>query len=320
MKTIESLPGAEPRRTRRRTGLRAAAFVLLFALLLQAACTREPGGGAVSPAPPSSGQTPRRVVAFTCSAVDVINVLGLLDRVIAVEEDCPAPGTEHAIKIRNDDHPGQVHIVQVESIMALHPDLVIVKDDLKEAFEGRGMRMLWSPAVMTMDTLPAFVREIAKTLGVPERGEAALEKMRTIEAELRARTASLRKVRVYYENNGVGRTAGRGTITDSMITLAGGANIAGDDTRPNVRLNPEAVLAADPEVIILGTWAPPTEEVVARPGWDRMSAVRNGRVHRIPEERRYGTFGSPRCVEVCRDMYLPWIHPELSAAPAKEAR
>lgn len=299
--------------------LAAAAAVLGSA----AACSRDDGAkpasasapSASAPAPPSDG-TPRRVVAFTCAAVDILRVLGLLDRVVAVEEDCPAPGTEHAVRIRNDDHPGQVHIVQVEAILAMNPDLVIAKSDLKEAFEGRGMRMLWSPAVLTMETLPGFVREISAALGVPERGEAALDRMRRIEAEIRARTAGLPLVRVYYENNGVGRTSGRGTIVDAMITLAGGRNIAGDDARPNVSLNPESILAADPEVIILGTFAPPTEEVLARPGWDRIAAVRDKRVHRIPEERRYGTFGSPRCVEACRDLWFPWIHPEAAATVA----
>jgi ABC-type Fe3+-hydroxamate transport system substrate-binding protein len=311
---------------------RGSALVLLVASALApalAAC-----GDEVSVARPSSSAAatsdtsaiataraaPRRVVAFTCAAVDILNVLGMLDRVVAVEEDCPAPGTEHAVKIRNDDHPGQVHVVQVEAILATRPDLVIAKGDLKDAFEGRGMRMLWAPPVVSMETLPGFVRDIAAAMGVPERGEEALARMGRIEAEIRSRTAGLAPVRVYYETNGVGRTAGRPTIVDAMITLAGGRNVAGDEPRPSVQWSAEAVIAADPEVIVLGTWAPPVEEVIARPGWDRISAVKNGRVHRIPEERRYGTFGSPRCVEVCRDLWFPWIHPEAAAKATWETK
>ncbi|MCG3132937.1 MAG: hypothetical protein HMLKMBBP_00023 [Planctomycetes bacterium] len=307
--------------------MRSAAILLTLALAAGGCGPADPAGGvAREPAPAPADGTPHRVVAFTCAAVDIYRVLGLLDRVIAVEEDCPAPGTEHAVKIRNDDHPGQVHIVHVEAIMAMRPDLVIVKADLREVFEGRGMRMIYSPPVLDMDTMPQFVTEIAAAMGVPERGAAALDKMRRIQAEVAAVTAPLRRVRVYFENNGVGRTAGNRTVTDAMITLAGGENIiriAGvpaDDLRPAQRLNPEAVIAADPEVIVLGTFAPPTEEVLARPGWDRISAVRSGRVHRVPEEKRYGTFGSPRCVEACRDMYLPWIHPELPKVEWKEGR
>ena len=306
------------------------AVLVLVSAAVAASCGDGGPAATSATADPSAGLTadgtPHRVVAFTCAAVDIFRVLGLLDRVVAVEEDCPAPGTEHAVKIRNDDHPGQVHIVQVESIMAMKPDLVIVKDDLREVFEGRGMRMLYSPPVLSMETLPGFVTDIATAMGVADRGAAALDRMRRIEAEIAAVTAPLPKVRVYFENNGVGRTAGNGTITDAMITLAGGENVirragvAADDRSPNVRLNPEAVIAADPEVILLGTFAPPMEEVISRPGWDRISAVRNGRVHRVPEERRYGTFGSPRCVEACRDMYVPWIHPELATHEWKAGR
>jgi len=196
--------------------------------------------------------------------------------------------------------------------MALHPDLVIAKSDLKEALDGRGMRMLWSPPIVSMETLPAFVDSIATAIGMPEKGRALLEKMHAEEKEIRARTAALGKVRVYYENNGAGRTSGTGTIVDAMIRLAGGASIAGDDPRPNVNLSPEAVVAADPEVIILGAFAESVETVRARPGWEQVSAVKSGRVHKIPALQRYAALGTPRCVQGCGELFVPWIHPELA--------
>jgi iron complex transport system substrate-binding protein len=249
--------------------------------------------------------------------VDILTALGELDRVIAVEEDCPAPGTEKKIKIRNDDHPGQVNVPQVESILALHPDLVIAKADLKESLGNRGLGVLWSPPVVDMASIPAFVDEIAAALGMPERGRALLEHMRAKESEVRALTAPLPKVRVYYENNGVGRTVGRGHIMDAMIRLAGGTNLVPDDPRPYVNVNPEAIFAFDPEVIVLGPFAESPEAVCARPGWVRLAAVRDGRVHKVPEPQRYLTLGTPRCVDGCSELLVPWLHPALPRPDGK---
>ena len=142
--------------------------------------------------------------------------------------------------------------------------------------------------------------------------------MQAREKELRARTTPLTKVRVYYEVNGAGRTQGTSTIPDAMIRLAGGKSVAGDDPRPNVNLSPEAVVAFDPEVIILGPFAESVESVRSRPGWEQTAAVKSGRVYKVPEYKRYAVLGSPRCVAGCEEILLPWIHPELVAQSKRD--
>jgi iron complex transport system substrate-binding protein len=296
---------------------RIMAGAILALSLSAGSCSHGDGEPGVSPGRHDADPVPQRIVAFTCGAVDIITALGELDRVIAVEEDCPAPGTEGKIRIRNDDHPGQVQIVQAEAIMALQPDLVIAKADLKEVLGERGMRMIWSPPVIDLASLPGFVVEISGALRLRAKGEALLAAMHAREQGLRARTAQLARTRVYYEVNGAGRTAGTGTIVDAMIRLAGGSSIAGDDPRPNISMSPEAVVVADPEVIILGPFAEGIEAVRTRPGWEHVAAVRSGRIFKVPASQRYAVLGTPRCVQGCEELLLPWIHPELGArAPA----
>lgn len=284
----------------------ACAFVAACAVAL-VACSHADDAARTS----ATGHGPHRIVALTCAAVDVITVLGELDRVLAVEEDCPAPGTEGKVRIRNDDHPGKQQAINVESILALRPDLVIAQPNLKPALDGRGLTILWTPAVVTMGNMAPYVADIGRALGAEEHARQAVEAMSAKQAAIGALTAGARPVRVYYETTGLGWTVGKGPVMDDMIRLAGGANIAGDIEKPTVTLNGEAILAADPEVIVLGPFADKVEDVVARPGWDRLSAVRNGRIHRIPVERRYVMLGTPRCVEGCEQMLLPWLHPEL---------
>lgn len=287
---------------------------LLLSLAL-AACAPAGGAGTTAGAP---GELPHRIVALTCNATDIFACLGELDRVIAVEEDCPAPGTEGKVKIRNDDHAGKAKALNVEAILALHPDLVIAKSSLKEVLGPLGVRMLWPPGRMDMETMPGFVRDIAQAIGAEDRGERLLAAMRQRQERLQRLTAGAPRVRVYYEATGLGRSAGKRSIMDSMIELAGGTNIGGAVDKPGVVLTNEAILAADPEVIVLSPFADPTEEITARPGWDRMNAVKSGRVHRIPLERRYVLLATPRCVDGCEEFLLPWLHPEL--VPASKER
>ena len=212
--------------------MKEAAAVLVLALGA-AAC--DP---AAKEAPPAEreGKTPTRIVALTCGAVDILTALGELGRVVAVEEDCPAPGTETMVKIRNDDHPGQTRIVNVESVLALRPDLVIAKEELKPALGSRGVPVLWSPDAVNLANLPAFTAAVAEAVGAGEKGRALVEGMRAKERALRERTAPLPKVRVYYEYVGLGGTVGSASVIDEMIRLAGGANVAGGEPKPSVRM------------------------------------------------------------------------------------
>jgi iron complex transport system substrate-binding protein len=96
-----------------------------------------------------------------------------------------------------------------------------------------------------------------------------------------------------------------------MIQLAGGENVYQDAgiARPTISL--EAVLAADPEVIVLNETSASPDEIRARQGWEKISAVRNGRIHVIPFAERAVTLYSPRCAECCERTFLRWFHPEV---------
>ena len=64
-----------------------------------------------------------------------------------------------------------------------------------------------------------------------------------------------------------------------MITLAGAENVGAGLPRPYSRINPESVIAADPDVVIIAHPAVTAETVEDRPGWSGISAVKDGRVY-----------------------------------------
>ena len=283
---------------------RCGVLVLVVGLAANG-CARRAAG------PASTDATPQRIAALTIGSVDTLDVLGALHRVVAVEADCHVAGTEHLVKIRNDDHSGPSRALNVEAVLALAPDLVIAKEDLRPALATRGLPVFWVPSRSDLATIADTVVALGERIGAGDAARAVAATMRARIASIEQRAATLPRVRVYYEVGRPGRTAGEGTLMNDLVRIAGGTNIAAGVAMANPTMSSEAIIAADPEVIVLSPWSDPPDVVAARPGWDRISAVRERRIHQIREDRRQIQSPSPRCVEACERELLVWLHPGL---------
>ncbi|HEX9333881.1 MAG TPA: ABC transporter substrate-binding protein, partial [Anaerolineales bacterium] len=104
-------------------------------------------------------------------------------------------------------------------------------------------------------------------------------------------------------------TAGKGTFITQLIERAGGHNIAADlDGYPQLSL--EQVVAADPAFIILGDarYGVTPESIAQRPGWENLSAVKNGKV--VPFNDDLVSRPGPRLVDALEEL-AKLLRPEL---------
>ena len=104
-------------------------------------------------------------------------------------------------------------------------------------------------------------------------------------------------------------SAGKGTFLDEAITLAGGANIFGDQ-EGWVSPSEESVITLNPDVIITNVdyVQNPIEEIKARAGWGTLQAVENNRIVLIDSN------ASSRCsqnVVIALEELAKAIHPDL---------
>ena len=97
-----------------------------------------------------------------------------------------------------------------------------------------------------------------------------------------------------------------------MIRIAGGDPLT-SGTDGVYQIEAEQILDFDPEVILLGdaAYGVTPEQVAARPGWDALTAVKNGDVRPIDDV--IVTRPGPRLAEGIRALALA-IHPDLVAA------
>ena len=221
---------------------------------------------------------PQRIVTIAPSNTEIAFALGLGDRVVAVDpvSDYPPEATaKPRIGGYIDPNP--------EELVAAKPDLVLVT----AAAEGPLLDKLDSLGLTTvvveptnLDGVLASIDLVGAIAGVPEAAHALTCEMAGRIAAVAAAVAGEPQPRVFLEYSPDLYTAGPGSFGDDLIRHAGGTNIAADATTAWPQLSTEAVVAADPEVVLLGDGDAGTtpEQVAARPGWSGVAAVRDGRV------------------------------------------
>lgn len=261
------------------------------------------GAGARSPA----SVAPRRIVALGQTGVyETLLDFDAFDFIVAVPQLCEYPGSEAKIHLQTSEDGAP----NVEAVLAIEPDLVIVKETSRALLERVGLRVVGVPVEDGFDALDRFVLELGDALAAPQRARELVERMRTGRERVARRVAGLKPVRVYYEHPSGYRTYGKGSFADELLTLCGAVNIAGELAQPRPTVNAEFVVAADPDVIVLGAFAGTVEEALARPGWRTLSAARSGRIFRIEPDDRL--LWSTRFVERAERLLLPELHPELA--------
>jgi iron complex transport system substrate-binding protein len=277
-----------------------ALAVLVVTLLVVAALTALPGGGAAArPATaPAAGLTlrdmrgrevrlaapPARIVSLVPSATEIIFALGADDRLVGRTDFCDYPAAVSA----KPSVGGMVN-PDLETLVALRPDLVIVTDEGNREETVRQLARLGIPTYLVHASRIAQTVDLIRRIGVLTGREAAVAAvsgamLRRVEAVRRA-VAPFPRPRVLYvlwpEPLIV---PGRSSMLTELIEIAGGASITAGDGDAYPRFSLEAVVARAPEVIILADHSTGAS-TAGRPApeqWRRLSsvpAIRAGRLH-----------------------------------------
>jgi len=247
------------------------------------------------------GEVPERIVSISPACTEILFALGLGDKVVGVTEYCDYP--EEALakpKIGTFTKPN------LEAILSLEPDLVLATGGVQAEVLGRMEELgLTAYAVnpTTFDQTVHTIREIGKMAGASARAEeiardmeerAAAIARQVSEGEAAGRPRPRVFYEIFYENNVW--TVGSGSIISDLISLAGGQNIGDVDASDYYEFSVERLMAENPEVYLVGSGSMSNPgDITQRPGWDRIDAVKNGRVYVIDEDLVYRT--GPRLIE-----------------------
>lgn len=232
-----------------------------------------------------------RIISASPSITEILIGLGLGSRIIAADQySLPLlpPGTQEI----DFFYPDQ------EFILGLEPDLLIstevntqgAADNPFKLLEDFGIRCFYIPTSTTIAEIKRDIRTIAAELGRSAQGEelvAAMEReiqqVADIGNRLTADPAFIRKT-VYLEISPFPNpySMGRETFMNEMIEIIGARNIFSDVTGW-IAPSAEAILERNPDVILTNVnFIPdPVGEIMARPGFDNVTAVREAQVYVI---------------------------------------
>ena len=203
----------------------------------------------------------------------------------------------------------------VETALAARPDVAIIAQ-WQFAALGDGVAKLEAagiPVVVVDYNAQTVEKHVASTLligtimGSMERAQKLADEYAVAVEDLRARIAQTggEKRRVYIELGNKGPDEYGVTYTDhmwgQMIGTAGGKNIALGQVGKRAPLNPEYVLATDPEFVFIAgsSWVSRDKAVIMGPGvdsaltherlkpylnragWANMTAIKSGQVHAL---------------------------------------
>ncbi|MFD1711222.1 ABC transporter substrate-binding protein [Ottowia sp. GY511] len=215
---------------------------------------------------------PLRIVSLLPSLTETVCELGGCERLVGVDRysNWPAP-------VKRLPQVGGGLDPNVEAVVALKPDLVLASVSTRAADRLRSLGL----RVLQMEPRTgAQVREVTQRLGTALQLPTADRVLRAIDSGVDAAALSvppsLRGQRVYFEASGGPHAAGPQSFIGEMLTRLGLGNIIGPELGPFPRINPELVVRADPDLIMVG--ARSVRELTGRPGWGQLRALRERRM------------------------------------------
>ena len=192
----------------------------------------------------------RRIVSLSPGATELLFSAGAGGSVVAVSAWSDFPAEAVALP-----QVGDSNRLDLEAIMSLAPDLVVAWVDGNsrsqlERVADLGIPVFWL-APRTFEDIASAVGNLALLTGQPGKGKARAEVFLQGIASLESRYASAQPVRVFYQIwDQPLMTVNREELISKAIDLCGGVNVFGDLPRLVPQISREAVLAANPDVIV----------------------------------------------------------------------
>lgn len=220
-------------------------------------------------------QTPQRIVSLLPSLTESVCALEQCQRLVGVDRYSNYPDSVKRLPMM-----GGGMDPNIEGIVALKPDVVLV------AISSRASNRLESLGIKVVALEPknhTDVKRVLHKLGVlldiPD--EVGADRLwRIIDSSVSAAAQSLspraKNARVYFEVSRGPYAAGESSFIGETLKRLGVKNVVPASLGPFPKLNPEFVVRANPDVIMIGNRS--MQAMVPYPGWNSIKAVKEQRI------------------------------------------
>lgn len=216
---------------------------------------------------------PQRIVSLLPSLTETVCELGACAHVVATDRY-----SNHPASVRALPKTGGLDDANIEMIVALRPDVVLlaVSSRVTDRLEALGLKVV-ALEPKTYEDVRRVASKVAQLLGAGAKGERLWQRMEAqVNAAARQVPAQARGLRVYYEVDSAPYAAGESSFIGHTLGRLGLVNIVPAKLGPFPKLNPEYIVRADPQVIMVSARHGAT--LPGRPGWSGIRAVKDQRI------------------------------------------
>lgn len=232
--------------------------------------------------------------------------------------------------------PGDLTQVNIESLLALHPQVVFVANYAPEPMiqqiqnagipvvaislreDAAGEKNKMNPSMADEERaynegLKQGIRLIGEVVNRQAEASALIDYTFAARAKFNAPVAAIppaEKVRVYMANPDL-NTYGSGKYTGLMMQHAGAMNVAAATVKGARQVSLEQVLKWDPQVIFVQDRYPEVvKQITTDPQWQAIDAVKNHRVWLMPEYAKAWGYPMPEALAIGELWMAKKLYPE----------
>jgi iron complex transport system substrate-binding protein len=242
---------------------------------------------------------PQRIVSLLPSLTETVCALGQCQKLVGVDRYSNWPDS-----IAKLPRMGGGIDPNIESVVAVKPDLVLMATSARgaERLTALGLTVLVLEPNTHAD-VQRVMRIVAQALDVPVAESDRV--WRYIDAAVNAAAQSIpaqaKSQRVYFEVSPAPYGASESSFIGETLQRLGARNILPASLGPFPKINPEFVVRAQPDLIMVGDSN--FADMNTRPGWQNMRALRTQRVCQFKaEDSDVLVRAGPRMAEAARLM------------------
>lgn len=284
--------------------------------------------------------TVNRVVVLQHQTLNIINQLDGMKDVVGVlsswEKDLGKSYLRLAPSLKDMPMPGDLTSVNIESLMALKPQVVFVANYAPESMIkqitdqgipviGISLRVepksesnkmnptLKDPQYAYDEGLKQGIRLIADIINKKANGEALIRATFANQTLIKDRLANLKpehRVRIYLANPDL-HTYGSGKYTGVMLQRAGAINVAAASLKGYKAVSMEQILNWNPQVIFVQNRFPAVySEINQSADWKWLKAVKDHQVYLMPQYAKAWGYPMPEAIALGELWIAKTLYPQ----------
>ncbi|MDO5111999.1 MAG: helical backbone metal receptor [Clostridia bacterium] len=250
-----------------------------------------------------------RVVALSPADCEILYALGAQGALVGRGEYCDYPAEARSIPAVQSNYE-----TNIEQVLALRPQVVLVGDMQEDdeqirALEAAGVAVVMTNAYHEIEEVYRGVALIGEVMDKNAEAAAVIADMNAAFEALSVRALARSEDKtIYFEISPLAYglwTGGTGTFMDEIAGMLGVNNVF-SDVEGWRQISEEQVLSRNPDYIVTitmytGEGPTPIEEIMARPGWENVTAVKNGAILNLQHDEL--SRPAPRLAEGAKLLY-----------------